>query len=146
MCIYKNLLSFIMLFFLSLYLYAQSETSNDDTDVSFHVKHGQMMQNAEPGFFIIINKLTPNKNLSIYLVDSEGSQFTIVDESQEIRTDSNGDIWLDIPYLIYNWSSGPCVILASDTTSVHYLETELPKITYPTEANPKWGLQFHRTP
>ena len=135
------LLSF-MLIMPSLF-YAQTE--NKSKNVEIQIQHGIEIGDGIPGYRIIVSNWGSRESLSLDLIDTEGKRITFISDKQNVKSDKNGMISIDIPYIYGEIKPGMCILFVSGNIGVHIVNIEYPKLEPPTEEKPYWDIWFSNT-
>ena len=134
----------LSLFFVLLPTFLSGQTENKN-EVDIHIQHGIEINDTIPGYRIIVTNWGCREVLSLYLVDSEGNEINFISDKQNVKSDENGIISIDIPYTYKEIKPGICMLLVAGKPGVHMIKIEYPKLEPPTEEKPYWDIWFSNT-
>ena len=135
------LLSFMLI--MPSLIYAQTE--NKSKNVEIQIQHGIEIGDGIPGYRIIVSNWGSRELLSLDLIDTEGKRITFISDKQNVKSDKNGMISIDIPYIYGEIKPGMCILFVSGNIGVHIVNIEYPKLEPPTEEKPYWDIWFSNT-
>ena len=124
-------------------IYAQTE--NKSKNVEIQIQHGIEIGDGIPGYRIIVSNWGSRELLSLDLIDTEGKRITFISDKQNVKSDKNGMISIDIPYIYGEIKPGMCILFVSGNIGVHIVNIEYPKLEPPTEEKPYWDIWFSNT-
>ena len=133
---------FLMLIMPSI-IFCQSENSNKEVDIQ--IRHGIQINDSIPGYRIIVSNWGSRELLSLDLIDTEGKRITFISDKQNVKSDEDGMISIDIPYTYGDIKPGMCILFVSGKLGVHMINIEYPKLEPPTDEKPYWDIWFSNT-
>ena len=139
----KVLVLLSLMFILPSMIFAQTE--NKSKNVEIQIQHGIEIGDGIPGYRIIISNWGSRELLSLDLIDTEGKRITFISDKQNVKSDKNGMISIDIPYIYGEIKPGMCILFVSGNIGVHIVNIEYPKLEPPTEEKPYWDIWFSNT-
>ena len=131
------------MFILPSMIFAQTE--NKSKNVEIQIQHGIEIGDGIPGYRIIVSNWGSRELLSLDLIDTEGKRITFISDKQNVKSDKNGMISIDIPYIYGEIKPGMCILFVSGNIGVHIVNIEYPKLEPPTEEKPYWDIWFSNT-
>lgn len=131
------------MFILPSMIFAQTE--NKSKNVEIQIQHGIEIGDGIPGYRIIVSNWGSRELLSLDLIDTEGKRITFISDKQNVKSDKNGMISIDIPYIYGEIKPGMCILFVSGNIVVHIVNIEYPKLEPPTEEKPYWDIWFSNT-
>ena len=139
----KVLVLLSLMFILPSMIFAQTE--NKSKNVEIQIQHGIEIGDGIPGYRIIVSNWGSRELLSLDLIDTEGKRITFISDKQNVKSDKNGMISIDIPYIYGEIKPGMCILFVSGNIGVHIVNIEYPKLEPPTEEKPYWDIWFSNT-
>lgn len=113
----KVLVLLSLMFILPSMIFAQTE--NKSKNVEIQIQHGIEIGDGIPGYRIIVSNWGSRELLSLDLIDTEGKRITFISDKQNVKSDKNGMISIDIPYIYGEIKPGMCILFVSGNIGVH---------------------------
>ena len=137
---------FIILFFMLIMpsiIFCQTENNNKEVDIQ--IRHGIQINDSIPGYRILVSNWGSRELLSLDLIDTEGKRITFINDKQNVKSDEDGMLSIDIPYTYGDIKPGMCILFFSGKLGVHMINIEYPKLEPPTDEKPYWDIWFSNT-
>lgn len=135
----NKVIIFCFVFIIPKLIFCQTENNKK---VEIHIQHGIEINDDIPGYNIIVTNWGCHEVFSLDLIDTEGNRINFINSEQNVKSDENGMISIDIPYTYGEIKPGICMLLVSGKLGVHLIKIEYPKLEPPTEEKPYWDLWF----
>ena len=103
-----------------------SEENENNKEVDIRIQQGIKINGDIPGYRIIVTNWGSRESLSLDLVDSLGKTINLINDKQNVKSDDNGMITIDIPYEYGDVTPGLCMLLLSGNPGVHLVKIEYP--------------------